>query len=165
MAEQDDRRGAVSWFTISWFAWWALLMAFWVAIDDSLRADELIVGAVATALAAATAAGVGRLARIQAGFTSAWLPAAVGGVLGLPGRVAQETFLVFAALAKTLAPGGEPPAGGFREIPVRYGDDTPAGATRRILLTGAKSLAPNAFVVDFDAERGVMLVHELVQPS
>jgi multisubunit Na+/H+ antiporter MnhE subunit len=165
MAEQEDRRRAVSWFTVSWFAWWALMMSFWVAIDDSLRADELIVGAVATALAAATAVLVGRLAQVRAGFEAAWLPAAIAGVLRLPGRVAQETFLVFAALAKTLRPGGGPPRGGFREVPARYGDDTPAGVTRRILLTGGNSLAPNAFVVDFDAERDVMLVHELVTRS
>jgi hypothetical protein len=107
---------------------------------------------------------VGHLAQVRAGFKSAWLPAVVGGILALPGRVAQETFLVFAALAKTLAR-REPPNGGFREINVRYGDDSPAGVTRRTLLTGSKSLAPNAFVVDFDAERDVMLVHELVNPS
>jgi multisubunit Na+/H+ antiporter MnhE subunit len=165
MAEQRDRRRAVSWFTVSWFAWWALMMSFWVAIDDSLRADELIVGAAATALAAATAVLVGHLAQVRAGFRAAWLPAAIAGVLGLPGRVAHETLLVFAALAKTLAPGGGPPRGGFRQVPVRYGDDTPAGLTRRTLLTGGKSLAPNAFVVDFDAERDVMLVHELVDQS
>jgi multisubunit Na+/H+ antiporter MnhE subunit len=164
MAEQRDRRRAVSWFTVSWFAWWALMMSFWVALDDSLRADELIVGAAATALAAATAVVVGHLARVRAGFKVAWLPAAIGGALALPGRVAQETFLVFAALAKTLVR-REPPSGGFREISVRYGDDSPAGVTRRTLLTGEKSLAPNAFVVDFDAERDIMLVHELVNPS
>jgi multisubunit Na+/H+ antiporter MnhE subunit len=164
MAEQRDRRRAVSWFTVGWFAWWALMMGFWVAIDDLLRADELIVGAVATALAAAAAMVVGHLAQVRAGFKAAWLPAAIGGVLGLPGRVARETLLVFAALAKTLAR-REPPSGGFREISVRYGDDSPAGVTRRTLLTGSKSLAPNAFVVDFDAERDVMLVHELVNPS
>ena len=164
MAEQRDRRRAVSWFAVNWFAWWALMMGFWVAIDDLLRADELIVGAVASALAAAAVVLVGHLAQVRAGFKSAWVPAAVGGVLALPGRVAQETFLVFAALAKTLAR-REPRGGGFREISVRYGDDSPAGVTRRTLLTWGKSLAPNAFVVDFDAERDVMLVHELVNPS
>jgi multisubunit Na+/H+ antiporter MnhE subunit len=164
MAEQRDRRRAVSWFAVNWFAWWALMMGFWVAIDDLLRADELIVGAVASALAAAAVVLVGHLAQVRAGFKSAWVPAAVGGVLALPGRVAQETCLVFAALAKTLAR-REPRGGGFREISVRYGDDSPAGVTRRTLLTGSKSLAPNAFVVDFDAERDVMLVHELVNPS
>ena len=165
MAEHNERRDGAGWFTVGWFAWWALLMSFWVAIDDSLRSDELVVGAVAAALAALAAAGVGRLAQVRAGFRAAWLPAAIGGVLGLPGRVLRETCTVFAALARTLLPGGEAPRGGFRAIPVRYGDDRPAGVTRRILLTGAKSLAPNAFVVDFDAEGDTMLVHELVTRS
>jgi multisubunit Na+/H+ antiporter MnhE subunit len=165
MAKQDDRRRAVSWFTVSWFAWWALMMSLWVAADDSLRADELIVGAVAAALAAAAAAGVARLARVRYGFKAAWLPAAVGGVLELPGRVAHETLAVFAALARTLARAGQAPRGGFREIPVRYGDDTPAGITRRILLTGAQSMSPNAIACGFDSERDVMIVHELVQRS
>ena len=164
MAEHNDRRRGVSWFTVSWFAWWALMMSFWVAIDDSLRADELIVGAAAAALAAAAEAGVARLAQVRYGFKAAWLPAAMGGILGLPGRVVRETLTVFAALAKALVR-REQPSGGFREIPVRYGDDTPAGVTRRILLTGAQSVAPNAFVVDFDPERDVMLVHELVRQS
>jgi multisubunit Na+/H+ antiporter MnhE subunit len=150
---------------LKWFTWWALMMSFWVAIDDSLRSDELIAGAIATALAAVAAAGVGRLAQVRYGFRAAWLPSAVGGVLGLPGRVAQETLTVFAALARTLSHAGEAPDGGFREVPVRYGDDTPAGVTRRILLTGAHSLAPNGFVLDFDAERDVMIVHELVTRS
>ena len=39
---------------------------------------------------------------------------------------------VFGALARTLAT-GRPPRGGFRELPVRYGDDTPLGVTRRVL--------------------------------
>lgn len=150
---------------LKWFAWWALMMSFWVAIDDSLRSDELIAGAIATALAAAAAAGVARLARVRYGFRAWWLPAAVAGVLGLPGRVAQETVAVFAALARTIARGGEAPGGGFREVPVRYGDDTPAGVTRRILLTGAHSMAPNGIACDFDRERDVMIVHELVARS
>lgn len=61
MAKQNARCGA-SGFTVSWFAWWALMMSFWVAIDDSLRSDELIVGAVGTALAAAAASARSRSA-------------------------------------------------------------------------------------------------------
>jgi multisubunit Na+/H+ antiporter MnhE subunit len=163
MATQNAGRRGVGWFTASWLAWWALMMCLWVAIDDSLRADELIVGAVAAALAAAGAVLAARVARLRAGFRSAWWPAAIAGAVQLPGRVAQETFLVFAALARTLARGGRPPSGGYREVPVRYGDDAPAGVTRRVLLTGARSLAPNGFVVDFDRDRGVMLVHERVR--
>ena len=96
MAKQNDRRRAVSWFTVSWFAWWALMMSLWVAVDDSLRSDELIVGArVAAALAAAAAVLVARLAQLRAGFKAQWLPTAIGKIINLPGRVAHETFLVF----------------------------------------------------------------------
>jgi hypothetical protein len=35
--------------------------------------------------------------------------------------------------------------------------------TRRLLLTGAKSLAPNEFVLGIDAERDVMITHQLVE--
>ena len=65
-------------------------------------------------------------------------------------------------LARTIARQAPPPRGAFREVPVRYGDDSPLGVTRRVLIAGARSLTPNAFVVDFDSERDVMLVHELV---
>jgi hypothetical protein len=43
------------------------MMSLWVAID-SVRSDELIAGAIATALAAVAAAGVGRLAQVRYGF-------------------------------------------------------------------------------------------------
>ena len=55
------------------------------------------------------------------------------------------------------------PRGRFRELPVKYGDDTPLGVTRRVLLTGALSLAPNEFVLGIDAQRDVMVTHQLVE--
>lgn len=36
----------------SWFIWWALMMSFWVMLDDSVSTDELLAGAGAAALAA-----------------------------------------------------------------------------------------------------------------
>jgi multisubunit Na+/H+ antiporter MnhE subunit len=70
-------------------------------------------------------------------------------------------LIVFAALARRLLR-GEQPDSGFREVPVRYGDDSPAGATRRVLLVGGRSVAPNTFVAGIDKDRGVMIVHQLV---
>jgi hypothetical protein len=67
---------------------------------------------------------------------------------------------VFAALARQLLRRG-PGGGEYAEIPVHYGDDTPLGETRRVLLTGARSLAPNTFVLGLDPERDVMVVHRL----
>jgi multisubunit Na+/H+ antiporter MnhE subunit len=143
---------------ITWLTWWVLLMSLWVAVDDSVAPDELLAGAGAAALAALAAAVVSRQARMRFRIRAAWLPRA----LALPGQVVSDTIAVFAVLARTVAGQAPPPRGAFREVPVRYGDDTPLGVTRRVLLTGARSLTPNAFVVDMDPERDVMLVHELV---
>jgi multisubunit Na+/H+ antiporter MnhE subunit len=144
---------------VTWLTWWVILMSLWVAIDDSFESDELLVGAGVAVSGALAADLVCRQAQVRLQVRAAWLPRA----LSLPGQVVQQTFLVFAALAKSLPAASPPPGGGFREVPVRYGDDTPAGATRRFLLTGARSLAPNEFVLGIDADRGVMIVHQLVE--
>jgi multisubunit Na+/H+ antiporter MnhE subunit len=143
----------------SWLTWWVLLMSLWVAVDDSLEFDELLAGASVTAAAALLAELVSDQADVRLRIKAAWLPRA----LGLPGQVVTQTLLVFAALARTLFTKAPPPRGRFRELPVRYGDDTPLGVTRRVLLTGAKSLAPNEFVLGIDEERGVMVTHQLVE--
>ncbi len=143
----------------SWLTWWVLLMSLWVAVDDSFESDELLAGASVTAAAALLAELVSDQAAIRLQIRAAWLPRA----LGLPGQVVSQTFLVFAALARTLFTKAPPPRGRFRELPVRYGDDSPLGETRRVLLTGARSLAPNEFVLGIDEERGVMVTHQLVE--
>lgn len=142
----------------TWLAWWALLTALWVAVDDSLAPDELIVGAGAAALAALAAELIGYQAALRYRIRAAWLARAVV----LPGQVARDTVLVFAALARAVST-GNPPAGAFKELPVRYGDDTALGGTRRLLLIGAHSLAPNEFALGLDQGRDVMVVHTLVE--
>jgi multisubunit Na+/H+ antiporter MnhE subunit len=141
----------------TWLAWWVLLMSLWVAVDDSLQFDELLAGAGAAALAAFAAEVASHQAANRLEIRVAWLARA----FRLPGEVARDTLTVFAALARTVVT-RDPPRGGFRELPVRYGDDTPLGVTRRVLLTGAYSLAPNKFVLGLDEERDTMVVHELV---
>jgi multisubunit Na+/H+ antiporter MnhE subunit len=154
-AEPRPRRHRVA----SWLTWWVLLMSLWVAVDDSLESDELLAGASVTAAAALLAELIGDQADVRLRIRAAWLPRA----LRLPGQVVSQTWLVFAALARTLFTKAPPPRGRFRERPVGYGDETPLGVTRRVLLTGATSLAPNEFVLGFDAERGVMITHQLVE--
>jgi multisubunit Na+/H+ antiporter MnhE subunit len=151
MAEHPRHRAA------TWLAWWVLLMSLWVAVDDSLQPDELLAGAGAAALAALAAEVASHHAAARLGLRAAWLARA----LRLPGEVAHDTVTVFAALARTLVT-RQPPRGAFRELPVAYGDDTPRGVTRRVLLTGASSLAPNTFVLGIDPERDAMVVHQLV---
>ena len=141
----------------AWLVWWVLLMSLWIMLDDSLATDELLAGAGAAALAALVA----ELATYQAAdrfrMRIRWLVPA----LRLPGQVAADTVTVYAALWRRLAR-GEQPDSTFVTEPVRFGDDTPAGVTRRVLLIGARSVAPNAFALGIDSATQTMVLHQLV---
>jgi multisubunit Na+/H+ antiporter MnhE subunit len=141
----------------SFAVWWAVLMAFWVIIDDSVATDELLAGAGAAALAALVAELVTYQAATRFRMRLGWLVLA----LRLPGQVARDTVTVYAALWRRLAR-GEQPDSAFLELPVRFGADSAEGATRRTLLIGGASLAPNTFVLGLDAATDLMVVHRLV---
>src|SRR5437764_10523152 len=141
----------------SWLVWWVLLMTFWVMIDDSISTDELLAGAGAAALAAAFADLVSYQAATRFRMRIEWrVP-----VLRLPGQVIGDLIIVYRALWRRLVHGEQPPSA-FLELPASFGDDTPEGVTRRALLVGGTSIAPNTFVLGIDSERDVMVVHRLV---
>lgn len=141
----------------SWLVWWVLMMSFWVMLDDSISTDELLAGAGAAALAALLAELVTHQAATRFRMRIEWLAQA----LSLPGQVVRDTVVVYRALWRRLVR-GEQPASAFLELPVRYGDDGPEGMTRRVLLVGGTSVAPNTFVLGMDKDRDVMVVHRLV---
>ncbi len=141
----------------SWLVWWVLLMSFWVMIDDSVNADELWVGAGAAAVSALVAELVTYQAATRFRMRFEWLVPA----LRLPGQVARDMVTVYAALWRCLAHGEQPPSA-FGELPARFGDDSPEGVTRRTLLIGGNSVAPNMFALGIDKDRDVMVVHRLV---
>ncbi len=141
----------------SWLVWWVLLLGFWVAVDDSIGLAEVGAGAGAAALGAFVAELAGHQAATRFRLRPEWLVPA----LKLPGQVIRDTAIVFGALWKRLVHGEQPPSG-FRELPARFGNDTNESVTRRVLLVGANSLAPNTFVLGVDEDRDVMVVHQLV---
>jgi multisubunit Na+/H+ antiporter MnhE subunit len=141
----------------SWLVWWVLMMSFWVMIDDSVNADELWAGAGAAALAALLAELVTYQAATRFRMRFEWLVPA----LRLPGEVARDMVTVYAALWRRLFRGEQPPSA-FLELPARFGDDSPEGATRRTLLIGGTSVAPNTFALGIDKDRDVMVVHRLM---
>ena len=135
-------------------------MGLWVAVDDNIGLAELVAGAGAAALAALLTEVALHQAGTPIAVRARWLATAYR----LPGQVLGDTVLVFRALARQLVR-GEPPPSGFRELPIRAGDpedQTGAAVTRRVLLVGAGSLAPNTVVLGIDQDRGVMVVHQLV---
>jgi multisubunit Na+/H+ antiporter MnhE subunit len=141
----------------SWLVWWILMMSFWVMLDDSIATDELLAGAGAAALAALIAELACYQAASRFRMRVKWLVPA----LSLPGQVVRDMVLVYRALWRLLVHGEQPPSA-FGEVPARFGDDTPEGVTRRTLLVGGTSIAPNTFVLGIDSERDVMVVHRLV---
>jgi multisubunit Na+/H+ antiporter MnhE subunit len=141
----------------SWLVWWVLMMSFWVMIDDSTATDELLASAGAAALAALFAEVVTYQAATRFHMRIKWLVPA----FRLPGQVARDTVIVYHALWRRLVHGEQPPSA-FLELPARFGDDTPEGITRRTLLVGGTSVAPNTFVLGIDPERDVIVVHRLV---
>jgi multisubunit Na+/H+ antiporter MnhE subunit len=132
-------------------------MGLWVAVDDNIGLAELGGGAGAAALAALLTETALHQAGTPITVRLRWLAAA----WRLPGQVLGDTVLVFRALGRQLIR-GETPDSGFRERPVRAGGDSSADVTRRVLLVGANSLAPNTVVLGIDDERDVMIVHQLV---
>jgi multisubunit Na+/H+ antiporter MnhE subunit len=142
----------------SWLVWWVLMMSFWVMIDDSVNTDELLAGAGAAALAAFVAEVVTYQAAARFRMRIDWLVPA----LRLPGQVVQDMVTVYAALWRRVVRGERPPSA-FAEIPTRFGDDSPEGVTRRVLLIGGYSVAPNTFVLGIDKDTDLMVVHKLVR--
>src|SRR5579864_4860755 len=141
----------------TWLTWWVLLMSFWTMIDDSLGTDELLAGAAAAALGATFAELVSYQAATRFRMRFEWLAS----VLRLPGQVASDMVTVYRALWRRISR-GEQPDSAFVTEPVRFGDDTAEGMTRRALLIGARSLAPNSFALGIDADTDTIVLHELV---
>ena len=141
----------------AWLTWWVLLMSFWVMLDDSIATDELLAGAGTAALAAFLAELASHQAAARVRIRARWLAQAIE----LPGQVAGDTVIVFAALSRRLAHGQEPPSG-FRVVPVPYGDDSAEGKTRRALLVGGESIAPNSIAAGIDKDTDTMVIHQLV---
>jgi hypothetical protein len=132
-------------------------MSLWVIVDDSIAVDELLAGAGAAALAALLAGLVTHQAATRFRMRAGWLVPA----LSLPGQVARDMVIVFAALWRRLLRGEQPPSG-FREFPACSGGTSNEDVTRRVLLIGWRSVAPNTFALGIDRERDVMVVHQLV---
>jgi multisubunit Na+/H+ antiporter MnhE subunit len=141
----------------AWLTWWVLLMSFWIMLDDSIATDELLAGAGAAAIAALVAELASYQAATRFRMRITWLVPA----LSLPGQVAGDMATVYAALWRRLTR-GEQPRSAFVIEPVRFGDDTPEGITRRVLLIGGRSIAPNAFALGIDKETDAMVLHQLV---
>jgi hypothetical protein len=140
-----------------WVGWWLLLFWFWILLAGEWDATEW----VAAAGAAAVGASLGELARVRTGVAAR-----------LPRRAFHDVPLVlvavvvdFGILAWALvvsAARREVVHGAFRSHELETGGDDPAGVGLRAWTEVAATYSPNAYVVEIEAERGLVLLHDLV---
>ncbi len=141
----------------SWLGWWAVLTGFWVGVDWSIDTAEVLVGVAVAAVTALLVELVEYQTDTYVRLRLRWLLRA----WRLPGEVLRDCGIVLAALWRRVVR-GEQPAGGFVAVPTRWGADTALGMTRRMLLVGGMSVAPNTFALGIDRDRDVVIAHHLV---
>jgi multisubunit Na+/H+ antiporter MnhE subunit len=139
---------------------WVLMLGVWMLLSGSLVLSELVAGIAAAAIAAVAFEAVRRQGLVRFRPRARWVLRA----WRLPGRLFRESAVVSWALLKGLAL-RRPVRGRFREVPLRAGGRDGRSQARRILITAAASLSPNAYVVDVDTENDTLLIHELVPGS
>jgi multisubunit Na+/H+ antiporter MnhE subunit len=124
--------------------WWLVLWGAWLLYVGQHHTQEVVAGAIAAALSTGVAAALARGRRYGLDRQS------LGRAWALPWHVVRD----FGAISLALLRGR--PKGSWETV------DFPAGSADRRALAGVLgSIAPNAYVVDFDRERGTALVHRL----
>src|SRR5215211_1237979 len=137
--------------------WWVVGMLLWLLLTSTVAWNEVLTGVAAAAVGALTVVAVHAHERIAAHPRLGW----VRFVLPLPRRIAADTWFVTRALAARLR--GRRIRGRYIELRVTRSADASERRARQAATTVITSMAPNHYVVDFDEERGVVLVHELVR--
>ena len=133
--------------------WLGLVMA-WLLFTTTLAASEVIAGLVAAVFGVVATVVVRRQRPVPFSASLAWF----GPAWRLPGRVVIDSWRLFVALFLHLA--GRRASGRFRTEPFPGGRGAQS-VSRRVLATAARSLPPSTYVVGFDEDADLMLLHEL----
>lgn len=130
---------------------WLVLCGLWLLYVGQHTKENAVAGAVAAAISVAFAAVLARFGLYRFGLDRHWLARA----WKLPWYLLRDFALVTLALLRGR------PSGKFTTMDFPAGGDDPTSAGRRALVGLLGSITPNAYVVDFDRGRKVVLVHEL----
>jgi Na+/H+ ion antiporter subunit len=131
--------------------WWLLLCGLWLLYVGATTKEVLVAGGLAAALAVGVGLALRRLGLLRYALDGRRLAR----VVRLPWYVARD----FALLALALLRGR--PEGAWRTIEFPVGGDDPLSAGRRALVGALGTISPNAYHVDFDRDRGLLLMHVL----
>jgi len=145
------RRGA------AWSAGFVFAGALYLLLIDITDLPELIVGAGAAAIAA-TGFELAREQRTVGGLRArlSWLADAWRPLVNVPSDIATLSSLALRQLIRPRKVNGV-----FRAVPFRCGDDESLETGRRALAESLGSFAPNTIIIGVDAERELLLGHQL----
>ena len=129
--------------------WWIVLAGLWLLYVGQHTKENAVAGVVAAALAVGFGALLARLGLYRFELDPRWL----GRAVTIPWYVLRDFGLLTAALLRGR------PQGRFTEMDVPAAVARSPGSRAALGLLG--SVAPNAYVVDFDRDRNAALVHEL----
>jgi hypothetical protein len=141
----------------AWSAAWLAAGALYLLLIDTTDLPELLVAAAAAALAA-TAFELARKEQTVGGLRArlAWLARGYRPVRSVPGDVMALTGLAFRQLVRP-----QPQNGVFRAVPFRCAEDQELETGRCAVAEWAGSFSPNTIVAGVDAERDLILAHQL----
>jgi hypothetical protein len=145
--------GGRSGAAIAWIGWWVTSAAIYLVLVDTVVVPELVTGAVIAAIGATGATLVRAQRRVVMRPRARWLAGLWRPVMSYP----VDLWKLTRALARR-----EPVGGKLFAVSFEPGADDARSAARRVLGPSAGSFAPNTFVVGLDAERGLLLFHQLV---
>jgi multisubunit Na+/H+ antiporter MnhE subunit len=136
---------------------WVALFWLWLLLAGEWNAYEWVAGASA----ATVAATAGEVIRARAGRRARLSPRRLADVrLALP-MVFVDFGIVMWALVRSVAR-RRVVRGVFRAREYRAGGRDPTSVGRRAWVALLADYSPNAYIVDLDAERNVVLLHDLV---
>jgi hypothetical protein len=141
---------------LAWWFGWLFAGALYLLLIDTTDLPELIVGAGAAAIAA-TGFELAREQRVAGGMSARlrWLGRLYRPLRGVPSDVLALTWLAARQLVRPRKVNGE-----FRSVPFQtHAQKHETG--RRALAESFGSFAPNTIIIGVDAERELLLGHQL----
>lgn len=137
--------------------WWLAFFPLYLLLAGSVDWQEILAGVVLSAVAALAVAMTRRAGSLHFQPRWRWLRH----FRHLPGRLLSDCAIVAGALVRALLR-REKIEGTFRTIPFDPGGEDAESAARRALVMAGACLTPNSYIVAVDAERGQLLLHQLV---
>ncbi len=140
-----------------WLAWWIGLFWLWLLFVGEWNRIELVAAAIMATIAA-TAAEIVRSRRLLR-YRVQWIW--IRRAASVPRQILVDFGIVTLALFRQLVL-RRPVEGVFRANEFPAGADDLVSAGRRAWVTVAATYSPNAYVVDIDCDRKLVLLHDLV---